>query len=71
MITQILKEKSPRFTIRFPLENKDLVMCSFTATMPIMNDGQLCGVRANSLAQKWRTADGNDTCTWRKCRCKQ
>ncbi len=51
MITQILKEKSPRFTIRFPLENKDLVMCSFTATMPIMNDGQLCGVRANSLAR--------------------
>ena len=24
MITQILKEKSPRFTIRFPVENKDL-----------------------------------------------
>ena len=23
MITQILKEKSPRFIIRFPLDNKD------------------------------------------------
>ena len=39
MITQILKEKSPRFSTCFPLENKDLVEVHFAATVPIMSDG--------------------------------